>query len=141
MIDKYLIEKKIRKIEEYLKELNSVKIKNIDEFTSDFLIKRFVERDIELSIEQMIDICKHIISSCDYKEPESYAECFDILYQNKILTKQAAENFKKMARFRNILIHVYDNIDDSITYGIYKKHLLDFNKFIDIIRSYLKKEP
>jgi len=43
-----------------------------------------------------------------------------------------------MVRFRNILIHAYDGIDDGITYGIYTKHLKDFKTFIKYIRTYLK---
>jgi len=34
-----------------------------------------------------------------------------------------------------------DGIDDSITYGIYKKHLNDFREFITQIRNYLKNKP
>jgi len=44
-----------------------------------------------------------------------------------------------MVRFRNLLINVYDGVDDSITYGIYMKHLGDFKDFIKIIRDYLNK--
>jgi uncharacterized protein YutE (UPF0331/DUF86 family) len=42
-----------------------------------------------------------------------------------------------MVRFRNILIHAYEGVDDSITYGIYKRRLDDFEIFIKEIREYL----
>lgn len=140
MLDKIVVEKKLRKIEQYLKELDSVNIKNFEEFQTQPIIKRFVERNIELSIEQMIDICRHIISALDLKEPETYSECFDILGSAKIIPDdKIKELFKSMVRFRNLLIHAYDEIDDSITYGILKKRLGDFNIFIKTIRNYLNK--
>ena len=137
MIDKKLIEKKLRKIEEHLRELNAVKIGTVEEFAKNIVTKRFVERNIQLSIEQMVDICKHLVSVLDLSEPETYAECFELLAQARIITKKSADTFKTMVRFRNILIHAYEGVDDSITYGIYKRKLKDFRSFIDEMRRYL----
>jgi uncharacterized protein YutE (UPF0331/DUF86 family) len=72
MIDKHLIEKKLRKIEEFLKELKTVSVGSVEEFKKDIVVKRFIERNIELAIEQMVDICKHCISGLDLREPETY---------------------------------------------------------------------
>ena len=137
MLDKALVEKKMRRIEELLRELEEVKVETIKDFQENVVIKRFIERNIELAIEQMIDICKHFVSGLDLKEPETYAECFDILAKEQIISNQNLDTFKSMVRFRNILIHAYDGVDDSITYGIYKKRLVDFRNFIKETRAYL----
>lgn len=79
MIDKPLVEKKLRRIEEFLRELRGVEIGTIEEFKENVVTKRFIERNIELAIEQMIDICKHFVSGLDLSEPETYSDCFDIL--------------------------------------------------------------
>ncbi len=50
MIDRPLIEKKLRKIEEFLKELAIVKIESVEEFKDNIVTKRFVERNPELAI-------------------------------------------------------------------------------------------
>jgi len=71
MIDKHLIEKKLRKVEEFLKELKAVSVGSVEEFKKDIVVKRFIERNIELAIEQMVDICKHFISGLDLREPET----------------------------------------------------------------------
>lgn len=139
MIDKILVEKKLRKIEELLRELNSVEVKNFQEFKKNFVIKRFIERNIELSIEQMVDVCKHLISGLDLKEPETYAECFDILCECKIIPEENLDDFKKMVRFRNILIHSYDKVDDTITFSVFKKDIGDFRMFINVIRDNIKR--
>ena len=138
MIDGRLVERKIRKMEQYLRELMKVRIKSFEEFTQNTIIKRFVERNIELAIEQMIDICKHLVAGLDLAEPETYAECFDILYENKAIPAKSLPTFKAMARFRNRLIHVYDDIDDAITFEVYTKHLQDFKAFARVIRSFIQ---
>ena len=45
-----------------------------------------------------------------------------------------------MAGTRNILVHGYDKVDDSLVYGILKRHLDDFDIFLTEIRdNYLSK--
>jgi len=139
MIDKLLIEKKLRKIEEFLHELKTAKVKNFVEFRKDIVTKRFIERNLELAIEQMVDICKHFVSGLDLREPETYAECFQILSEGKVIPKKTVDTFQAMVRFRNVLIHGYDGIDDAITYKIYKNRMKDFKTFIDTIRNYIHK--
>ncbi len=90
MIDLHLVEKKLRKIEEYLLEINRVDIPSFKEFQKDIVVKRFIERNLELSIEQMIDICKHFVSRLNLKEPETYSECMAILAEKGILKKEEA---------------------------------------------------
>ncbi|MGE0086296.1 MAG: HepT-like ribonuclease domain-containing protein [Desulfococcaceae bacterium] len=43
-----------------------------------------------------------------------------------------------MAKYRNLLIHAYDGVDDSITFGIYKKRLGDFRIFVKSVREYIR---
>lgn len=140
MIDKQLVEKKLRRIEDFLREVALVKIDTIEEFKENIVAKRFIERNIELAIEQMVDICKHFVSGLDLREPETYAECLETLTKEGIIIEENLDTYKTMIRFRNILIHAYDGVDDSITYGIYKRRLNDFRTFIKEIREYLLKE-
>lgn len=140
MIDRPLVERKLRKIEEFLKELEIAKIESYEAFKENIIIKRFIERNLELAIEQMIDICKHLVSALDLREPETFAECFEILAKGEVIPTNAVSMFQSMVRFRNFLIHVYDGVDDSITYGIYMRHLGDFTYFIKVIRDYLQKK-
>ncbi|MCL5991580.1 MAG: DUF86 domain-containing protein [Bacteroidetes bacterium] len=137
MIDLKLVEKKLRSIEDFLREIqNSPKINNFCEFENNVQFKRFIERNIELCIEKMIDVCRHIVSRLNLKEPESYGECFEMLTKEGIIAQDYLNTIQSMIKFRNLLIHAYDKIDDNITYGIYIKHLPDIKQFVDIIRKY-----
>ena len=137
MIDKTLVEKKLRRIEEFLRELKNVEMSTLEEFKENVITRRFIERNIELAIEQMIEICKHFVSGLDLSEPETYSECFDMLAKEGVILEQSLDTFKSMVRFRNILIHAYEGVDDSMTYGIYKRRLADFKIFIKEIRDYI----
>jgi len=40
-----------------------------------------------------------------------------------------------MIGVRNIIVHSYDKIDDSVLYGILKKNLNDFKKILQILKE------
>lgn len=140
MVDLLLVERKLGKIETYLRELQSVQVTSLEEFKRNVVTRRFIERQLELCVEQMIDVCKHLVAELDLPEPESYAGCFDILAGAGVVTEQHLAVFKSMARFRNLLIHGYDNVDDAVTYGVFTVRLGDFTTFIATIRSYLARD-
>lgn len=121
-----------------MQELKIINIEDLNNFKENIVVKRFIERNIELALEQMVDICKHFVSGLDLKEPETYSECFDILAKNNIIPHSTVNTFKSMVKYRNLLIHAYGEINDSITYSIFTKHIDDFRVFIKVIRDYLR---
>ncbi|TAL67287.1 MAG: DUF86 domain-containing protein [Bacteroidetes bacterium] len=124
-------------MEDFLREIqNSPEVNKFYEFENNVQFKRFIERNIELCIEKMIDVCRHIVSHLNLKEPESYSECFEMLTKEGIISQEYLTTIQSMIKFRNLLIHAYEKIDDNITYGIYKKHLPDIKQFVHVIRKY-----
>lgn len=140
MVDGLLVERKLGKIEQYLRELRTVQVSSVEEYKKDVITKRFIERQVELCVEQMIDVCKHLVAGLDLPEPETYAGCFEVLAGAGVVPEDQLAVFKSMARFRNLLIHGYDDVDDSVTYGIFKARLGDFTAFTAAIRTYLARK-
>jgi len=140
-IDREVVERKLRRIEEFLRELREIKNIGFSDYRRDVVVKRFIERNLELSVEQMVDVCRHIASRLFREVPESYSHCFELLAGRGVIPVEHLEIYKKMVKFRNLLIHLYEGVDDSIVYGIYKNHLKDFELFISDIREFLKTLP
>lgn len=90
-----------------------------------------------VSIESAIDICNHIISQNGYRAPEDYADTFQVLGEKGAFDKEFVQDLKKMARFRNRLIHLYWEVDDEQVCEILHTRLDDFKKFIDNIALFL----
>ncbi|MGA1826406.1 MAG: type VII toxin-antitoxin system HepT family RNase toxin [bacterium] len=138
MVDKSLILRKIGEMEEYLKQVREFQGISVEEFVQDWKIQRIVERTLHMMIETCVDIANHIISDNEYRIPEGYADTFRVLYEQKILTGELSKIMEKMAKFRNIIIHHYDKIDEEIVVGILKKHLDNFLLFKEAILTFLK---
>ncbi|MBN2372723.1 DUF86 domain-containing protein [bacterium] len=138
MVDKNLILRKISALDEYLKQINEYTDLSLKAYASDWKVQRIVERTLQMMIETCMDISGHIISDEKLRIPETYADMFNILAENKILHKSQLTAFDKMAKFRNIIVHNYEKIDPEIVIGIRKKNLNDFVDFKAAIIGYLK---
>jgi len=80
----------------------------------------------------------HIISDKEFRTPVTYADAFKVLCENGIITNDMLFVMEKMAKFRNIVVHQYENIDAAIIITILKKHLDNFMQYKDAIIRYLQ---
>ena len=85
----------------------------------------------------MIDIGNHIISRKGLKTPKTYSDTFEILFNGNILPKKDVGTYKLMARFRNRIVHFYDEVNDKEVYKILQNSLDDFESFIRHINKIL----
>jgi uncharacterized protein YutE (UPF0331/DUF86 family) len=138
MVDKALVLRKLAELEEYLGQIREYTTITIERYSSDWKIQRIIERTLQMMIETCADIAGHIISDRGYRIPKSYADTFRVLQEENILEKELFETMGKMARFRNIVVHNYGNIDASIVVNILKRHLDDFLTYKNAIINMLK---
>ena len=69
--------------------------------------------------------------------PDDSRGIFEVLQDNKVITEKTAERMKLMVGFRNILVHMYEQIDVDIVYANYQKNLGDFDVFAKEIGAYI----
>lgn len=103
------------------------------EFWSDRRNILSVEHLLLRAIEATANICSHIAARKLQKGVESPAECFELLGKEKLINEDLAKALREMARFRNILVHRYWEVDEKKVYQYSKKNLKDFEKFIEVI--------
>ena len=89
-------------------------------------------------IEACSDIAGHIIADLKYRVPQGYADTFAVLGENSLIDEALAGSLSKMAKFRNVVVHDYDQVDAEIVINILKRQLDDFVRFKDAVIAYLK---
>ena len=135
-------EKIARKIKNMLGYVDFLKkhYTNEKELLEDYLLKSAIERNLQLAIESALDIGEVIISSEDLEKPEDYRSIIIILGKEGIIPVQFAERFSEAAKLRNILVHMYTEIDPAMISQILENNLDDFDKYAQYIARYLKFE-
>ncbi|MEM5813437.1 MAG: DUF86 domain-containing protein, partial [Candidatus Aenigmatarchaeota archaeon] len=102
---------------------------------SDFKYYDSAKYNLIQCIEAIIDISNHIIARKKLGNPKTYSETFEILGKNNIIPENYVKNYKKMAKFRNLLVHFYAEVKDTEVYKILKENLEDIEQFTKIIEG------
>jgi uncharacterized protein YutE (UPF0331/DUF86 family) len=89
------------------------------------------------AIEDAASICTHLIARLGGVAPAAYAECFASLHQRGILDASLAERLQAMARFRNLLVHRYWQVDDQQVLRIAREQVTDLLEFLRQVGEYL----
>jgi uncharacterized protein YutE (UPF0331/DUF86 family) len=135
MVDKELVSRKLSQLRMYVDELRRAKDINWEKYRSDLRTRAFVERYVHLAIEEVIDVANHLVSFYQWREPTSFRDLFSILREHDIIPEDDLLTFQRMASFRNMLVHRYESIDDKLVFGIFNKHLDDFDLFIRLVTN------
>jgi len=137
------IEKKIKAVQDRVKRLEQLSgtLSSFDKYQASPDVKDIAERNIQVAIEGCLDIAKIVISSKELPEPKDNKGVFTVLAEAGILGDASLKFLVPMAGTRNVLVHGYDKVDDSVIYGVLKRHLDDFSAFLrEIKENYISKK-
>jgi uncharacterized protein YutE (UPF0331/DUF86 family) len=123
------LEEKFRRLGEFLAVLRGLQGVRAEELLGDPVRMGSVKYYLQVSIESCIDVAQHVIASEGFRPPNDYADTFTVLAERGILEPDFSERLRRMAKFRNRLVHLYGEIDDRQVIGVLRDDLGDFERF------------
>jgi uncharacterized protein YutE (UPF0331/DUF86 family) len=139
MVNQDIVLRLLASIEGFVNDLRQADDISHERFLQDIRAQRFVERTLQIAVEASMDVTHHIISDEKWREPDSFADAFAVLAENRVITPEQAERYALMARFRNRIIHYYEKVDPEQVFAIFKKRLGDFDDFVATIKKWVAK--
>jgi uncharacterized protein YutE (UPF0331/DUF86 family) len=88
-------------------------------------------------IEAATDVADHIIASEGLRPSTSFADSFRSLREAGWLDPELADALADAARFRNVLVHQYADVDDHRVVEIMRTRVDDLDRFVDTIAQRL----
>lgn len=82
-----------------------------------------------VAIEAAIDVSRHVAASRGLRMPTDYADSFVVLGEAELLEPPLVAQLQNMARFRNLLVHGYAEVDDTMVVSILNTRLGDLDEF------------
>ncbi len=139
-IEKKIIEGKFDIIDRNLTFLKEIRTLNLEQFLESYRDIQAAKYSLLEITEACIDIANYIISVKGFRRAEEYSEMFKVLKEEGIMEKRLATKLEDMAKFRNLLVHRYGEIDNRKVLEIIKHNLKDIQEFEREIQKFLKKE-
>jgi uncharacterized protein YutE (UPF0331/DUF86 family) len=124
-------------IEESIKKLSELRRENptLDKYRRSWKDKDSAERNLQKVIEAIIDLGKMLIADKKLREPSNNREVFQILEEEGLFPSELMPLIDKMIGMRNVLVHSYNRVDDSIFYRVLKKNLFDIKKLSLVLKK------
>jgi len=139
-LEREIIEGKLDIIDRNLRFLDEIKFLSGDQFVESYKDVQAAKYSLLEIIEACIDIANYIISVKGFRRAEEYSDMFKVLKEEEVIRKELATKLEDMARFRNLLVHRYGEIDNRRVLEIIKHNLKDIEEFEKDIEEFIKKE-
>lgn len=136
-LNQELIRTKCQEIEESIERLEKIKLKDKEEFLEDRDLQDIACYRLLIAIEAALGLCYHVSAKSLKKVPEEYAGCFALLADAKIISLDLSDRLQRMARFRNLLVHMYWKLDYGTLYELIQHSLNDLRHFSEVIIAIL----
>ena len=114
-------------------------IHSFPEYQENIRLRRATERSLHVAVEACLDIGRRIIALEGFRFPADNQDVFRVLGEGGVVPADLVPILLEMARFRNLMVHDYAQIDNARVYGILKKRLGDFDAFARAIQVSLEK--
>lgn len=90
-----------------------------------------------LSIQSALDIATDVIAEERLRKPFTYRETFEVLAGEGIIPESLARDLSNLAGFRNVLVHIYWNLDLKQVYAILQHDLAAPRTFSVVMKEHV----
>ena len=97
------------------------------------------EHYLRIAIEATLDLGRHVIVQTGLGLPQEYRDVGKILREREIVPADLGTQLEAMAGMRNVLVHLYWDIDHALLYKAIVEQLHVFGQCIEHIFEYLDK--
>ncbi|MFW6111113.1 MAG: type VII toxin-antitoxin system HepT family RNase toxin [Thermoproteota archaeon] len=137
-LERDVIEAKFDIIHRNLRFLRELQTLTADQFVESYRDVQAAKYSLLEIMEACIDIANYLIALKGFRRAEEYSEMFQVLKEEGIITDKLAIKLGDMARFRNLLVHRYGEIDNKRVLEIIKHNLTDVQEYEKKITEFIQ---
>ncbi|MBC7340365.1 MAG: DUF86 domain-containing protein [Firmicutes bacterium] len=141
-VDLDKVRQKLQYIRSQVRDLQWFLDMEEDRFSRNTYYVAAATRMLQIAIEAMLDLCAHIIAREGWGLPKSYREIVLVAAEHGLIPAELRDRYVEMTRFRNCVVHLYDDVEGAEVLRFIKEHLSDFRPLVaTVVRRYLGGEP
>ncbi len=132
-----LVHQRFQDIRDSLDRLDVIAQQPLEVFLADQDMRDVASYRLLIAIEAAIQLCFHVSAHRVQRVPEGYADCFALLGEAGVVPEELSRRLQQMARFRNMLVHVYWDVDYERIYTMLQANLDDLRAFVQALGELL----
>jgi len=137
-IDSKVVAQRAFWISQMIDSLKDLRLEEKDSFLADRHKIAAAESYLRRALEALFDIGRHILAKRFVYPATEYKEIAKSLSDNKVLVEKEAELMRKMAGYRNRMVHFYHEITPEELHEICLHHLNEIKLLTDKLVQWTK---
>lgn len=134
-----VISEKLQLLDRTLGELRSLGQVSAADLESDWRTRRAIERDLQVLVEIMLDVCHRTLALEKETPASTSAQAIERCAELGVFA--SPRPYTQMAQFRNLVVHLYERVDASVLADVVNNQLGDFERFRDEVLRYADRGP
>ena len=140
MTDRLVVLKKLAMLREHAARIRRRRPATREAFESDVDIQDAIALSFLVATQEANDIALHLAADEGWGLPSSYAEAFDLLARNHVLTPEHARELAAVASVRNRIAHGYASVDPGRLWAELPAGLDALDRYVEAIARFADDE-
>lgn len=141
LVNRLVVADKIALVQRMLDGIGSLPLADLQAFTADPRMVAAGDSYLRRALEALLDLGRHLLAKGFGRAPAEYAEVARQLGEVGVLEAAVAARLVLMARYRNRMVHFYDEITDAELFDLLTTRLVDIDEVIAGVRHWLVRHP
>ena len=126
VIRKETITRRLEELDEVVQELSQYRFLAETDLQSDLSQRWIIERGLIAAAALILDISDHIVSGHFGNYVDTYEDSLSVLREREVISEALYQDIQGLGGFRNILVHLYQEINPALVWENYQKGLTVF---------------
>jgi len=136
-----IISEKVAWIRSMITRIKNLPLSSYAEFKEDRRNYAAAESYLRRAMEALLDLGRHILAKGFGKAVVEYKEIANQLLEMEVLDKREGDLLRKLAGYRNRLVHFYDEISEKELYEICSTKLGDIETILNSLLKWIENHP
>lgn len=141
LISRAVVTDKVAAIRRMLDGVRSLPLTDLAAFTADPRMVAAGDSFLRRALEALLDLARHVLAKGFGRAPAEYAEVARQLGEVGVVDAARAARLGVMARYRNRMVHFYDEISSEELYGILSGELGDVEDLVAAVTAWIAAHP
>ncbi len=134
-----VIERRLAHQRNLLEELAALDNRTGEALRDAPVVRAATERMIQAIVDLALDVNAHVASTALGRAPGTGRESFDLMATAGVISPQLADQLKPAVGLRNVLVHLYADIDVEIVADSIDELLIGFREYVRSVARWLTK--